>query len=673
VSALAAYLDDDDDDDDDDDSSVMDVFEQLDTNQDECIDEAEFEANPPMEANTPTWAMIEENWGNGSCISREDAKIISEAMQALTMLDSNSDGRLSYGEFVAAMIDNDVNPKDAFDTYDAIRGSSDEYITMEDLLKIITSQPDEDNSGDDGEEQMSDLDRFRFQWFVPKTSMCILNAGSQYHSDNGVDNQYDTSAKCTAKAGHKWMSPRWFEEGRWNTDQSCTLGVCSSAPWDWELAKKPGKCEQLGGSCSRYCKTCDTWSDKTEYCIIDGITTQETCANGTSPLKWNMEHSKCYGTSDHPDCFQRNDMRRMSCHDLGSKGCDLVDWTNDPLYNGEVWRNTFNSFGLNCYTNNYATCKDQATCVSGGSCDDWTYASWNMEMDGQSSESTSVCRIPFTTGAEWGGPDSKSCGASGGYVQSDDACIVHNMDSDECTLAGGDSVKRAETEGECLRFKGCFNQDMYFNTAVPEAQCQNPDICDADQFKWKNVLEWDGGEWYPSKMSSNGIKWTERKLVPKNKWAKVIAWNVLDNLVQEAGYALAAEAFKTEFNCHMEPLYDILEQVACACSADRASDKCLRVVGKVITSTVALQTVFLNDNEKTIKTAVGSVTITAAVIAGSVKKGKDNVQVDVQATPAWSLRIFESQRRVAGAGTSCSDFEIIKSQGQVVGQLIGYG
>jgi len=240
-------------------------------------------------------------------------------------------------------------------------------------------------------------------------------------------------------------------------------------------------------------------------------------------------------------------------------------------------------------------------------------------------------------------------------------------------MPGGDSVKRAETEGECLRFKGCFNQDMYFNTAVPEAQCQNPDICDADQFKWKNVLEWDGGEWYPSKMSSNGIKWTERKLVPKNKWAKVIAWNVLDNLVQEAGYALAAEAFKTEFNCHMEPLYDILEQVACACSADRASDKCLRVVGKVITSTVASQTVFLNDNEKTIKTAVGSVTITAAVIAGSVKKGKDNVQVDVQATPAWSLRIFESQRRVAGAGTSCSDFEIIKSQGQVVGQLMGNG
>ena len=239
-------------------------------------------------------------------------------------------------------------------------------------------------------------------------------------------------------------------------------------------------------------------------------------------------------------------------------------------------------------------------------------------------------------------------------------------------MPGGESVKRAETEGECLRFKGCFDQDMYSNTAVPEAQCKNPDMCDADQFKWKNVLEWDGGAWYPSKMTSNGIKWTKRMLVPKNKWAKVITWDVLNNLVHEAGYALAAEAFKAEFNCKMEPLYDILEQVACACSADRASDKCLNVVGKIGASTVASQTLFLNVDESTLKTAVGSVTITSDSIKDSVVKGMDNVRVDILATPAFLLR-KTSARRVARAGTSCNDFEIIKHKGQVVGQLMGNG
>jgi len=415
-----------------DDSDTVSTFGQYDSNQDNCINQTEFEANPAMEANAPTWAMVIGIW-NVSCVSEEQFDMIGMAMQILANLDFNSDGRLTYGEFVAANIESDTPMDTLFRSYDAIRGTTDGFITIDDLLKIITVQPDDNTSNNGGERQMSDLAHFHRQLFTPKTAMCILYAG--YNSDNGDEDQYDTNANCTAQAGYIWMSPRRFEEGRWSTKQSCTAGVCSSAPWDWELAKKPGQCAQLGGACSRYCKTCDTWSDDTEYCIIDGIKTQKECDEAF--LNWNVEHQMCYGTSGHATCFTRNDMRRMSCHDLGNKGCDQSDWTMNPLFNGDVWRDTFNAFGLDCYTNNYGTCNDQATCISGGSCNDWSYESWDMGgFDGQSSDSTSVCRIPFTTGAEWGGPDLDSCHESDGWVQYDDACIVNNMETSSCTLAG---------------------------------------------------------------------------------------------------------------------------------------------------------------------------------------------------------------------------------------------
>jgi hypothetical protein len=254
---------------------------------------------------------------------------------------------------------------------------------------------------------------------------------------------------------------------------------------------------------------------------------------------------------------------------------------------------------------------------------------------------------------------------------------VHNMEASACSAAGGSAVVRAETQAECTRFRGCFDRNMGFNTAVSQAHCTNRNICDPDQYEWKNVLEWTPGVWHPSKMMSAGIHWKERALEKKNVWGKKVSMDSLYMLIQDALYSMAAEAYKTEFMCKNEPLYAVLEKVACACGSGRSSTACEGVLERAPSVPIVTQTIFLNAETQHLTTAVGSVAISSKSIQASVKRGSDNVEVSILATPAFELRNTSSSmsndRRTAPS-ISCSDFEIIRnSQGQVVGQPIGDG
>ena len=181
-----------------------------------------------------------------------------------------------------------------------------------------------------------------------------------------AQSSYNTKSKCTA-GGFAWLSPRRFEEGRWHTEAACKAGVCSSAPWDWELAKKPGKCEDLGGICSRECKSCDSRSGIQELCVKGSISEQDVCYQ--EQMTWDSEHGVCYTTDPNSACFQQPDAQRKSCRDLGATGCTKDEWRQDKFYNGKL--------ELDCYTNNYGRCTDKESCTSGGYCNDWTYESWD--------------------------------------------------------------------------------------------------------------------------------------------------------------------------------------------------------------------------------------------------------------------------------------------------------
>jgi len=249
------------------------------------------------------------------------------------------------------------------------------------------------------------------------------------------------------------------------------------------------------------------------------------------------------------------------------------------------------------------------------------------------------------------------------------------MEASACSAAGGTAVQRAETQTECTRFKGCFDENMGFNTAVSQAQCTNRDICDPDQYEWKNVLEWTPGVWYPSKMMP--AHWKQRELEKKNVWGKKVSMDSLNMIIGNSLSAMAAEAYKTEFMCKNEPLYAVLEKVACACGSGRSSTACDGVLERAQSVPIVTQTLFLTAETQHLTTAVGSVAISSQSIQASVTKRSDNVAVSILATPAFELRNTSSSMgndRRAAASISCSDFDIIRnSQGQVVGQLIGDG
>ena len=217
---------------------------------------------------------------------------------------------------------------------------------------------------------------------------------------------------------------------------------------------------------------------------------------------------------------------------------------------------------------------------------------------------------------------------------------------------------------------------MNMNTAVLRDQCTDSDACDPDQYEWKTVHSWNDAVWHPSKMVTAGIHWKSRQLETTNVWQKRVSLDSLYNLVHDAGYSMAAEAFKTEFMCLNEPTLGILDKVVCACGSGRSSSECDGVLSKPVISPVVTATLFAGGETRHLKTAVGSVSVSTDIVKASAKRGKDNVAVTLLVSPAFSHRdtsgsASDADRRVSAAA-SCSQFEIIKnSEGQVVGQLIG--
>ena len=182
------------------------------------------------------------------------------------------------------------------------------------------------------EDEWEEYNNYWSQMFWPKQDMCVFHKEMDYYvaydgSASDTTEQYDTKSKCTA-GGYEWLSPRRFEEGRWSTEAACKAGVCSSAPWDWELAKKPGTCENLGGICSRQCKACEPtgMSYIKELCVNTTIVEMEACYQSEPYMQWNEDDKVCYTTDLTSQCFQRADARRVSCRDLGDKGCTKDGW-----------------------------------------------------------------------------------------------------------------------------------------------------------------------------------------------------------------------------------------------------------------------------------------------------------------------------------------------------------
>jgi hypothetical protein len=365
-------------------------FEEFDANEDGCISEAEFNSVPLDEAINAEFATIAEAFGSNDCISKWDYNDVVEIVTVFQEeLDYNGDGCMSRSEYAAnpaedttykfddidklsGDADNCISLDDAFNLirimypffpcvdmegYADSNGDTCEVWAQNSTWCAGSPEdgkldPPSDYSNAEGidpsmaccvcraEDPHFDKSYYESEWkeynsdywnqmFRPKEDMCVLHTKYDYGFYDGPESdtteQYDTKSKCT-EGGYAWLSPRRFEEGRWSTAAACKAGVCSSAPWDWELANKPGTCEKLGGICSRQCKACEPMSYIQELCVNTTIIEKEACYQSEPYMQWNEDHKVCYTTDSTSQCFKRADAKRVSCRDLGDKGCTKDGW-----------------------------------------------------------------------------------------------------------------------------------------------------------------------------------------------------------------------------------------------------------------------------------------------------------------------------------------------------------
>jgi len=548
--------------------------------------------------------------------------------------------------------------------------------------------------------QNGQFGQWRTYWqnFVPTVGMCV--EGAQYWDNSGVG--IYTQATCEADAASRaWFTARRFSEGQWDTQETCTRGVCNSQPWDWELAKS-GTCEtdaQNSGVCSRPCKLCEAHWESGVYEVIGqqlchaSWLWNETACMTAQLYVWDNEGSICYSKNPTGPCATHPEGKVYKCGDLDTTECNTLGLAGRPWYNGEM------TGLLKCHVNNYGVCPNKAVCENGGTCNDWTYELWEGETEAK-------CRVPWATGSEWGGPAWESCPM---YPQAqgvwDDACVWQGLTLAECTAKGGTQVSRAETSAECTQWKGCFHSQNYI-TAIAEGPCTDDAQCSVEDYQWHDVLDWRSGVWTPSQMVSR--EWKAREMTPRNKWGTFLSWNSINMLVTDAVYAIMGRAYVNEALCSTEPLLQVFESLACACGADRNAgenaDYCAQVKDKVHVSKIAEATSWRNiEARQVIKSAVGTIVPDKDALAQSGNATTDKVETYVSMISAAMQRLClprgdsvatqtspgrretgthadthpmrrYSRRNMGGLQNKCEQYEVVKNAaGEIVGQLIGNG
>jgi len=256
--------------------------------------------------------------------------------------------------------------------------------------------------------------------------------------------------------------------------------------------------------------------------------------------------------------------------------------------------------------------------------------------------------------------------------------MVYDLTNSECEMKGGTVVAPATNEGDCTDREKCFDLAKGFVTTIEEDQCE--DECDPDTFEWRSVHKFRNGQWSTPQMLAG--TWTDRSLQSVNKWKDVISDETINIQVWDAILSLMAEAYASETQCLMHPLFSVFEEVACACGASSEDDGyCTDVYGITSESPIGTQCLWKNQNNQ-IRTAGGQVTIPMSAMNQTNGRCINTTSGYIAGTSQRNAAVVRRRRhemaisggRRQAPQPTCADYEVIKnSNNEVVGQLIGNG
>uniref|UniRef100_A0A7S2QUM1 EF-hand domain-containing protein n=1 Tax=Triparma pacifica TaxID=91992 RepID=A0A7S2QUM1_9STRA len=367
-----------------------------------------------------------------------------------------------------------------------------------------------------------------------------------------------------------WKSSKFFEAGRFDTEEKCTAGVCDQDPGGW-MGLTEEECVQTA-SCSNWnCLGCErnNWEAPDSVCWIpttsDGEAMTETlCGHQNYTGTWKEFTGD--GQTFHA-CVKDENQGPENCKFTYAK-CDGMK--TEQCGGGDGWMsagagvfdNAVTQHLLTCQPSAWSECKSKTECEAVGEC--WGGMRRHYCYNGECGIWTNVCIAPKVAD-EWGW---ESCDSYGSWHEGvewiETGCIILSKSSEaDCDEIGGTWTSTEETEETCLATKKCSQSQGWFNN-MDETEC---DKCDNS---WESTNQWWGNTWNIGKMRSM-YKWKERKYEPKTDWiSELDSWRVRE-VIKEIVNALNEEVEGAFAKCMYSPLIDSLEKIACVCGKDRGS------------------------------------------------------------------------------------------------------
>ncbi|GMI16478.1 hypothetical protein TrLO_g12844 [Triparma laevis f. longispina] len=413
-------------------------------------------------------------------------------------------------------------------------------------------------------------------WWDDDMDLCRISSDAMWGNLDGIAT-FATECAAFQVSSETWAlkTARYFEEGRFHTEELCTAGVCDQDPGGW-MGLTADECSTME-SCSDWnCAGCERdWNNYNAHSAPDTICWAKAANQTHCEDKYSGTWTNTNNDDNDMYCLIEEHSSPDSCSHTYSE-CRKMEPEQCGGSDAGVFDNVVTKDVLFCKTTKWAECKNQEDCESKGFCqNEW---GGNAIPDGFYNEETwtweersHICIAPeINLDSEGNEQDWFSCDAYGDWSSvewSELGCVVKTVaDESACTAltpVAGTWMATQLDESSCAEPKKCYN-GQWFNR-------YNQEECTKCGNKFKPLLKWSGNNWMTGEMRSM-YKWKDREFASANDWVTEIDRWMVSDLVNEVVNRLKEEVEGQFVKCMYGPLINSIEKIACVCGMNR--DQC---------------------------------------------------------------------------------------------------
>jgi hypothetical protein len=456
-------------------------------------------------------------------------------------------------------------------------------------------------------------------WWNQQLGACMANNAFSAQQCNALSSQYQP---------YFWAR-RNYDGGAYNTQQSCSAGVCSI----WSVRDQGGNTTVCNNAreCSVSCRKCTSFMNPNGMCFNISATTSTLC-NAAPGTFWSQDMNRCV----------LNELRTQAT-------CTAVAgtrWANCGSLSQNDCTSNVDANALKCQWNEYARCDTQGECEATGQCDDFEFQSCD-----QQGCKPGACVVPFQ-------PDAngfvKPC--DGGWSRV--GCIRQNVaNSSICTAIGGQWHSRAKNSAECAA-----HGQMCVNPQRPnQMNGYNSATCNTCGYQMKPVYTWTQGRWKSGTIMPT--QWLARQWDSVNRWNNTLDYGKLNEAIQSAVARIMARETMNRARMQYLPAIAVMSRLACACTTGKETrgDACFAEVQRIARTQCRM--------DPGVEAKCGPVVFPAGAFDGN--SSRTVVIEEIPCNGALGGGSGPSGIEVRAVGNSATYAVVKNTYGVVVGQVVG--